>query len=228
MRHLLPFAALSTAGPDDDPAFLGGAVGSRRGCRISRRRWRNPQRVRGPDGERLGCAPNQRRRHPHIGRPLENPTTNGRGRGLMRQPPSIPAARPRSARVSQTAGFVEEQESDPRSGSPSARLAAHGHGGPAPTRNGLGELAEAVSCVRWCLWRAIWASRGRRLQSLAMARRGRESARRRRPVRRAVPPLGAGEAAVAGALRAHEVEVGAAGAAGAVHDRGTVGRVGGR
>jgi hypothetical protein len=26
---LLPFAALRTAGPDDDPAFLGGAVGSR-------------------------------------------------------------------------------------------------------------------------------------------------------------------------------------------------------
>ena len=157
--------------------------------------------------------------------PLEGRSASRAGRCSYS---SVPAARPRSARVSQTAGFVEERESDPRSGSPSARLAAHGHGGPARRRNGLGELAEAVSCVRWCLWRAIWASRGRRLQSLAMAQRGRESARRRRPVRRAVPPLGAGEAAVAGALRAHEVEVGAAGAAGGVHDRGTVGRVGGR
>jgi hypothetical protein len=136
---------------------------------------------------------------------------------------SVPAARPRSARVSQTAGFVEEQESDPRSGSPSARLAAHGHGGPARGRIGLGELAEAVSCVRWCVWRAIWASRGRRLQSLAMARRGRESARRRRPVRRAVPPLGAGESLVLGAVGAHHVQVGAAGAVGAVDDPGSVG-----
>jgi hypothetical protein len=136
---------------------------------------------------------------------------------------SVPAARPRSARVSQTAGFVEEQESDPRAGSPSARLAAHGHGGPARGRIGLGELAEAVSRVRWCAWRAIWASRGRRLQSLAMARRGRESARHRRPVRRAVPPLGAGESPVLGAVGAHDVQVGAAGAVGAVDDPGSVG-----
>jgi hypothetical protein len=70
----------------------GTASGSARGCRISRGRWRNRQRARGCDSDHLGCAPDQRRRRPHIGRPLENPTTNGRGRGLMRQPRSSAAA----------------------------------------------------------------------------------------------------------------------------------------
>jgi hypothetical protein len=70
----------------ESPRSAAGASASRRGCRISRGRWRNPQRARGRDADRLGCAPNQRRRRAHIRRPLENPTTNGRGRGLTRQP----------------------------------------------------------------------------------------------------------------------------------------------
>jgi site-specific recombinase XerD len=62
------------------------AIEITRGCRISRGRWRNPQRARGRDVGRLGCARNQRQRCPHIGGTLENPTTNGRGRRLVRQP----------------------------------------------------------------------------------------------------------------------------------------------
>jgi hypothetical protein len=70
----------------------GGAAAFPRGCRVSRGRWRNPQRARGHHDDRLGSAPNQHHERPRIGRPLENSTTSGRGRGLMRQLPTDAAA----------------------------------------------------------------------------------------------------------------------------------------
>ena len=80
--------AAAAAEQDDTSSALprwgtSGSAGFRLGCRISRGRWTDPQRDRGPDADRRGRTPNQGRAAP---RPLEQSTTNDGARGLMRQP----------------------------------------------------------------------------------------------------------------------------------------------